>query len=80
MRLNFLLVLALLAAQVIKSAKQRDFPAFNFPMSGPAQQINMKNTANSNTNALAINSSGFGSANAFATGSAVNYNQVYQSQ
>ena len=79
MKFNILLVLAAVAVQLMTSAKLRKFPAMMFPSGGSTQMVNMKNIANSDTNAVAVNGGVFGNANAFATGSALNYNQVFQS-
>ena len=81
MKFNILLVLASFAVQVMTASKLRTsgFPAFSMPAGGSMQLINMKNVANSITNALAVNAGYFGDANAFASGNSGNYNQVYQS-
>ena len=79
MKFNILLVLSTLAIQVMTAAKLRVFPAMCFSAGAPSQQVNMKNRADSNTNALAINSAFCGDSNAFASGSSGNYNQVCQS-
>ncbi len=79
MKFNILLVLATLAVQVMTAGKFRPFPAVSFSAGGPSQQVNMKNRADSNTNALAVNSALYGDSNAFANGASGNYNQVCQS-
>jgi len=78
MKFNILLVLATLAVQVFTASKLRKFPVICFPMGAGGQQVNMRNTANSNTSALAVNSAFCGDATAFSMGSAGNYNQVSQ--
>ena len=80
MKFNILLVLASFAVQIMTAKKLRtSFPAFCMPVAA-SQKINMRNIANSNTNAVAVNGGGFcGDSNAFAQGASGNYNQVVQS-
>ena len=77
--MKFQTVLAAIFAFVAVSAKkgyQCGFRGYN----APNQLVNMNNRANSNANALAINNSCFGDANAFSQSAATNANCVNQNQ
>ena len=77
--MKFQTVLAAIFAFVAVSA-EKGFQSGFRGYTGQNQLVNMNNRANSNANALAINNSCFGNANAYSQSAATNANFVNQNQ